>query len=127
MQNRIFTFSSALVLTTPTDILNCAITSLAGPVGFLALQPITQPYINLMRVRVINKHATLTAAYSLFIGASGGSAAGTEFMQAPRTIALNDFVEWTGRKRMNSGQFLSGFATVAAALTIEGDFELGFS
>lgn len=122
-QNRIFNFSSALVLTTPTDILNGAITSLAGPVGVT----LTQPYIILTRVRVINKHATLTAAYSLFIGATGGSAAGTEFMRAPRTVALNDFDEWVGRRRMSSTQFLSGFSTVAAALTIEGDFEVGFS
>lgn len=124
MQNRIMSFGPvALSSTLTTNILNCAITSLSGPVGFTA----TQPFITLTRVRIVNKHASIAATFSLYIGATGANAAGTEFLGFTTPVALASAFEWTGRKRMSDTQFLVGGSNTATALTIEGEFELGFS
>lgn len=122
--NRKFRFGPvALTTTLTTNLLNCAITSVAGPVGFTA----TQPYMLLTRIHVSNKSAAV-ATYSLWIGATGANAAGTEFIGTAIPVLANGVSDWySSGLRMDSTDFLVGGASANSALTIEGEFELGFA
>lgn len=121
--NRSFRFGPvALTNTLTTNILNCNITSLSGPVGMTA----TQPYLILRHIRLVNKTAGAVTA-SLWIGATGGNAAGTEFMVQATSIAANSFLDWYGALRMDAADFLVGGAGTATALSIEGEGEVGAS
>jgi len=121
--NRIGKTIVALSSTLTTNILNCAITSLAGPVGFTA----TQPYLILNRIRVVNKHASIAATFNLYIGATGANAAGTEFLAFTSPVAVGSYYEAFPKVRMDSTDFLVGGSNTATALTIEIDWEIGFS
>lgn len=123
MQAKIMGFGPVAVGTSAANILNSAVTSMAGPVGVT----IGQPYFVVTRIRAINKTG-LAGTISLFIGATGASAAGTEFAWSASPVAANGNVEWAGRKRMDSTQFLTGLATTTTTtLVIEGDIEIGIA
>lgn len=112
----------ALTTTLTTNILNGNVTSLAGPVGIT----LTQPVIILSHIRIINKTGS-AATFSLWIGASGGNAAGTEFMGIGTSVAANSFNEWFGRLVLGSADFLVGGAGTTTALTFQAEGEVGFS
>ena len=123
MQNKVFGFGPvALTTTLTTNILNCNVTSLAGPVGFT----LTQPYIVLKHIRIVNKTAS-PATFSLWKGATGGNAAGTEVIGQAKSIAANDAFDWYGLLRMDAADFLVGGAGTTTALTIQGEGEIGVS
>lgn len=112
----------ALTTTLTTNILNGAVTSLAGPVGIT----LTQPIIILSHIRIINKTAS-SATFSLWIGATGANAAGTEFMGIGTSVGANSYVDWFGRLVLNSTDFLVGGAGTTTALTLQAEGEVGFS
>jgi hypothetical protein len=59
------------------------------------------------------------ATFSLYVGATGGSAAGTEIFKT-YSVAANSVYDWYGARRLTSTQFLSGICeTGASKLTIE--------
>lgn len=122
MQNKAFNFGPvALTTTLTTNILNPAITSLAGPVGFTA----TQPYIILRHIRIVNKTAG-AVTFSLWKGATGANAAGTEVIGIGKSIAANDSYDWYGFMRFDAADFLVGGASAATSLSIQGEGEIGF-
>jgi hypothetical protein len=104
------------------DIVNSAITSLTGPVGYTQ----TQPYIILTHIRLVNKTGAAATA-SLFIGAVNGSAAGTEFAFNAYSIPANSYVDWYGRVRLESGDHLSGLASASATITFQAEGEIGLT
>jgi|SRR6185436_4994515 len=121
--NKIFNFGPvALTTTLTTNILNPAITSLSGPVGFT----MTQPYIVLRHLRIVNKTAG-AVTFSLWRGATGGNAAGTEVVGQATSIAANSSYDWYGVMRFDSGDFLVGGAGTTTALSIQGEGEIGVS
>lgn len=135
-QNTAFKFGPvALTTTTTTNILNCTVTSLAGPVGFT----LQQPYIILRKLKVGNK--TNAAAYcGLWVGATGANAAGTELPEAAgkatagaldantgRLVPANGVIEIPGPIVLKSADFLVGGASAATTLTIAGDGEIGIT
>lgn len=123
MQNRPFRFGPvALTNTTTTNILNPNVTSLAGPVGFT----LTQPYIILNHVRVVNKTAGAVTV-SLWIGATGGNAAGTEFAWQATSVPANSYLDWYGRIRLDAADFLVGGASALTSLSLQGEGEIGLS
>lgn len=123
MQNRAFDFGPvALTTTLTTNILNPTVTSLAGPVGFT----LTQPYIILTHLRIVNKTAA-AATVSLWLGATGANAAGTEFAWQGKSVPANDAIDWYGRIRIDAAEFLVGGAGTATALSIQGEGEIGIS
>jgi hypothetical protein len=123
MQQRAFDFGPvALTTTLTTNILNSNVTSLAGPVGFT----LTQPYFLLTHLRVVNKTAT-AATVSLWIGATGANAAGTEFAWQATPCPANGSLDWFGRIRLDSTEFLVGGSGTTTALSIQGEGEVGFS
>src|SRR3990172_10874386 len=88
--NKLFNFGPvALTTTLTTNILNPTITSLAGPVGFT----MTQPYIILRHLRIVNKTGT-AATFSLWRGATGANAAGTEVVGQALSVAANSAFHW---------------------------------
>jgi hypothetical protein len=122
MQNKILRVGPVALGAAAANILNTAITSLAGPVGYTQ----TQPYIILKHIRIVNKTGGAVTA-SLYIGATGGSAAGTEFAYNATSIPANSYVDWFGQLRLDSGDFLTGLAGAATSLTFEAEGEIGVS
>lgn len=112
----------ALTATLGTNILNSAITSLSGPIGYTQ----TQPYVILTHIRIVNKTAGAQSV-SLFIGATGGSAAGTEFAFSGYSVPANSYVDWYGRLRLESTDFLTGGASAATSLTFQAEGEIGLT
>ncbi len=84
----------------------------------------TNSYYVLNHIRIINKTAT-AATFSLWLGATGANAAGTEFMGIGTSVAANSYVDWYGRLRLDVADFLVGGAGTLTALTIEAEGELG--
>lgn len=112
----------ALTTVLTTNILNPAITSLAGPVGFA----MTQPYLILRHIRIVNKTA-LAATVSLWKGATGANAAGTEVIAQGLSVPANSYVDWFGLLRMDAADFLVGGSGTTLSLTIQGEGEIGVS
>jgi len=112
----------ALTSTLTTNIFNFNITSLAGPVGYT----MTQPYVLIRHIRIINKTGS-AATFSLWLGATGANAAGTEVIGQGLSVPGNQAFDWYGLLRMDAADFLVGGAGTATALTLECEGELGFS
>lgn len=123
MQNTPIKFGPvALTNTTTTNILNCNVTSLAGPVGIT----LNQPYLLLTHIRVVNKTAG-AVTFSLWLGATGANTAGTEVIGQGYSVAANSAFDWYGRLKLGSADFLVGGASANTSLSIEGEGEIGFA
>ena len=121
--NKTFRFGPvAMSNTLTTNILNPNVTSLAGPVGFT----MTQPYIILRHIRIVNKTAG-AVTFSLWLGATGGNAAGTEVVGIGLSVAANSAYDWYGMLRLDAADFLVGGASAATSLSIQGEGEIGVS
>jgi hypothetical protein len=81
-------------------------------------------YALLTHIRLVNKTASPHTA-SLYIGATGGSAAGTEFAFNAVAIPANSSVDWNGRCRIDVADFLTGLADANTAVTFEAEGEIG--
>jgi hypothetical protein len=112
----------ALTATLTTNILNFAVTSLAGPVGFT----LTQPYVVLRHIRISNKTGA-AATFSLWKGLTGANTAGTEFIGTAISVPANTGVDYYGIWRFDAVDFLVGGAGTATALTLTADGEIGIA
>jgi hypothetical protein len=93
----------------------------AGPVGYTA----TATYILLRHIRILNKTGG-AVTFSLYKGATGGSAAGTEFMGTAVSIPANSYVDWYGQLRLEgTNGFLTGLASAATSLVLTAEGEVG--
>lgn len=110
----------ALSNTLTTNIINPAVTSLAGPIGFV----MTQPYVILKHARIVNKTAGAVTC-SFWLGATGANAAGTEVIGQGLSIAANSFIDWFGLLRIDAADFLVGGASAATSLSFEAEGEIG--
>ena len=121
--NKVFRFGPvAMSNVLTTNILNPNVTSLAGPVGFT----LTQPYIVLKHIRIVNKTAG-AVTFSLWLGATGANAAGTEVIGIGKSVPANDAFDWYGLLRIDAADFLVGGASAATSLSIQGEGEIGIS
>lgn len=126
--NKIFRLGPvALTTTLTTNILNPGVTAMTGPIGIT----IGQPYVILNHLRVVNKTGTAATA-SLWIGASAGNAAGTEFAWSATSVPAAaagsiNYLDWYGKVRLDSADFLVGGAGTTTALTLSGEGEVGIS
>lgn len=84
----------------------------------------TNTYYILRHIRIVNKTAG-AVSFSGYIGATGGSAAGTEFLGTALSIAANSAYDFYGAVRLDVADFLTGLASAATALTIEAEGEIG--
>jgi hypothetical protein len=120
----------ALTTTTTTNILNPP--TLTGGTGLQGTNSNT--YLILRHIRITNK-TNAAATCALWIGATGGNAAGTEAILGGAasagaitqgvTVPANSYVDWVGALRLDPADFLVGGAGTATALTIEGEGEIG--
>src|SRR5678815_2089978 len=121
MQAKPFRFGPvALTTTLATNILNPGTTT-GGTNSTSA--PYDKLTILLTHIRVVNKTGS-AATVSLWIGATGGNAAGTEFGFQAYSVPANSYVDWYGRMRLSTSDFLVGGAGTTTALTIEGEGEI---
>lgn len=117
--NKIFRFGPlALTSTTTTNILNPAAAT-GGVNGGSAGQ-----YVVLRHIRVVNKTAGAVTC-SLWVGATGANAAGTEFAFQGYSVPANSYVDWYGVLRLDTADFLVGGASANTSLSIEGEGEVG--
>lgn len=121
MQNKPFKFGPLALTNAAANILNPGTTT--GGVNSGTPQNLR---IILTHIRIVNKTG-VQHTYSLFIGATGGSAAGTEFMGSAKPIAANDKDDWYGRIPLEVADFLTGLADANTSLTIEGEGEIGIA
>ena len=110
----------ALTTTLTTNILNPQ--TLAG--GVVTGTSNAATYLILRHLRIVNKTAS-AATFTLYIGATGGNVAGTEFMGTAQSVPANSFVDWYGALRMDTADFLVGGSGTTTALTLEGEGEIG--
>lgn len=122
MQNTAFRFGPvALSNTLTTNILNPGTTT--GGVASTSA-PFDKLYIILTHVRIVNKTGS-AATFTLYLGATGANAAGTEFIGTALSVAANQAYDWFGRVRLSTADFLVGGASAATTLTIQGEGEIG--
>ncbi len=110
----------ALTNTLTTNILNPP--TLTGGVNTGTTN--TNSYYLITHIRIVNKTAS-AATFSLYIGATGANAAGTEFMGTAQSVPANSFVDWYGRLTLDVADFLVGGAGTSTALTIQMEGEIG--
>jgi hypothetical protein len=83
-------------------------------------------YITLRHVRVVNKTAS-AATFSMWLGATGANAAGTEVIGQGQTVAANSSYDWYGAMRLDAADFLVGGASAGASLSATFEGEIGVS
>lgn len=78
-------------------------------------------YDVIKHIHVVNKTG-VAATFTLYLGATGANAAGTELFVA-QSVAANSSFDWYGSLKMLSTDFLVGGAgtTLALVITIEGE------
>lgn len=122
--NKAFRFGPvALTTTLTTNILNPGTTT--GGVASTAA-PYDKLRIMIRHIRIVNKTDS-AATFSLYIGATGANAAGTEFLGTGRSIAARSAEDFNGAWPLDTTDFLVGGAGTATALTIEGEGEIGIA
>jgi len=118
--NKILRFGPVALAAAAANIINPP--TLTGGTGLAGTN--TNTYVVLRHIRIVNKTAGAVTA-TLYIGATGGSAAGTEFAFNGTSIAANSYVDWYGMVRLDVADFLTGLASAATSLTFECEGEIG--
>lgn len=119
MQNKKFRFGPiALTNTLTANLLNPP-TATGGVNGGSSAQ-----YIILRHLRVVNKTAGAVTV-SLWIGATGGNVAGTEFGWQATSVPANSYLDWYGEVRLDAADFLVGGASANTSLSLTGEGEIG--
>ena len=117
--NKTFNFGPiALTTTLTTNLLNPPAASGGVNAGS------SGQYIILRHIRIVNKTGS-AATFSLWLGATGANAAGTEVVGQALSVAANSAYDWYGLMRIDTTQFLVGGAGTATALSIQGEGEIG--
>lgn len=110
----------ALTTTLTTNIVASAAAG-ASAVGYTA----TATYIILRHIRIVNKTGG-AATFSLWKGATGANAAGTEVVGTALSVAANSAYDWYGLMRLEgTNGFLVGGASANTTLTFEAEGEVG--
>jgi hypothetical protein len=105
----------AMSATLTTNILKGPVQAAAGT--GIGAQDI---YMLVRHIRIVNKTAG-AVTFSLWLGATGGNAAGTEVIGIAQSVAANSAYDWYGILRMDAADYLVGGASAATSLTIEGE------
>ena len=117
--NKLFRFGPIALTTTTTQNLLNPPTATGGVNAGSSSQ-----YITLKHIRIVNKTGS-AATFSLYLGATGANAAGTEVIGTAYSVAANSAFDWYGLLRIDAADFLVGGAGTATALTITGEGEIG--
>lgn len=79
-------------------------------------------YDILTHISIVNKTSG-AGTFTLYLGATGANAAGTEVIGIARSVAANSCFDWYGRLKMVSTDFLVGGANALTTLVITGEGE----
>lgn len=110
----------ALTTSLGTNLLNPAVTSLSGPVGF-TMPP---PWLRVTKLSFVNTTGA-AITISLFKGATGAHAAGTEVFGSALSIAANSVYNDYGDFKLEATDFLTGGASATGVtLRIEAEVDL---
>lgn len=121
MQNKPFRFGPvAMSNTLTTNILNPP--TITGGTNVSDAGANTKIILN--HIRIVNKTAGAVTA-SLWVGATAGNVAGTEFAFQATSIPANSYADWYGRMPLSPTDFLVGGASAATSLSIQGEGEIG--
>lgn len=74
-------------------------------------------YVRIKHIHIVNKTAA-SATFALYVGATGGSAGGTELFGTLTSIAAYSPFDWYSDLKMESTDFLTGIASAASTLVI---------
>lgn len=118
--NKQIRFGPVVMGTSAANIVNPP--TLSGGTGLAGTNAAT--YVTLKHIRIVNRSAA-AATFSLFVGASGGSALGTEFMGTGQSVPANSYIDWYGMLRLDAADYLTGFASASNALVFEAEGEVG--
>jgi hypothetical protein len=119
--NKILNIEPVAVPTSVGNLLNCAITSLAGPIGYTQ----TQPYLIVKHARLVNNTgAPITV--TLYKGVSGGSSTSSIWQFPGVSVPANGSVDTYVQTRFESNDFLTGVAS-ATGVVLNIDAEIGVS
>jgi hypothetical protein len=126
--NKVFNSQPAYIatagMTTACNLFNCAITTLTpGGIGFAA----AQPYAIMKHIRVMNQLTTSAINVTLYKGATLGTASGTQFALASRSIAAQSYEDWYGPERFDSGDYLTGLSSLPLSAIINMEGEIGIA
>jgi hypothetical protein len=122
--NKPFRFGPvAMSATLTTNILNPGTTT--GGVAATSA-PYDKTFIVLRHVRVVNKTGG-AVTFSLWLGATGANAAGTEVIGQGMSVPANSYVDWYGQLRLDTADFLVGGASAGTSLSIQGEGEVGIA
>lgn len=92
---------------------------LANAAADIYTPPASTIYTVIRQIHIANKTAG-AVTFSLYVGATGGSAGGTELFGA-KSVAANDVYDWYAAPsglKLTSTEFLTGLASAATSLTI---------
>jgi hypothetical protein len=117
--NKPFRFGPiALTNTLTTNLLNPPAASGGVNAGSSA------QYIIMRHIRIVNKTGG-AVAFSLYLGATGANAAGTEVIGTSLSVPANSAYDWYGAMRIDAADFLVGGAAANTSLVISGEGEIG--
>src|SRR6266853_6923777 len=80
-------------------------------------------YDVIKHIHIVNKTAG-AVTFSLWLGATGANAAGTEIIGNALSVAANSAFDWYGMLRLDAADFLVGGASAATSLTFEAEGEI---
>lgn len=104
------------------NLLNCNVTSLAGPIGLT----VNQPFIVIEHIHFANID-TSTRWFSLYKGATAGSVGTTAlFFQRP-ILPLDVYDYFPSDLRLDAADFLTGLSDVANKVILTFDLRIGIS
>lgn len=94
---------------------------LANAAADIYTPPASTIYTVIKHIHIANKTVG-AVAFTLYVGATGGSAGGTELFGA-KSVPANDVYDYYCNLKMISTDFLSGLASAATSLviTVEGE------
>lgn len=118
--NKAFRFGPVALGTSVADLLNPPDTTAGVGTG----TPGT--YIILRHIQIVNVTAS-AAVFTMYLGATGASAAGTQVVGAGKNVPANSTEHWYGAMRLDVADFLTGNAGTASALVVTGEGEIGIA
>ena len=119
--NKIVRMGPAWIVASATNIVNPP--TLTGGTGLQGTN--TNTYLVIRHIRIVNTSGSPTTV-SMYIGATGGSAAGTQFLGTAISVAANSAYDWYGMLRLDPVDFLTGLcAAGATTCTFEAEGEIG--
>ncbi len=118
--NKTIRFGPVAMGTSSANLVNPP--TLTGGTGLAGTN--TASYVIIRHINIVNKTSS-AATFSMWLGATAGSAAGTEVVGTATTIAANSSFPWYGSLRLDTADFLTGLASAGTTLTFQAEGEIG--